>query len=503
MPTKIYPIASTPGVKRDGTDLEGNWYADVQHCRFQRGKPKKMGGYRKISDRFNGPSTALYVSASNGVNTITNGYSAGVEYVQVDAEGFGAGIVDRTPVGFTSNAANRWQFDSMWDAAGANTLLIGHAAPNGVNIDNSVAAPVYAGNINASTALTSTGQSVSGGAVVLPPFLVVYGSDGYVGWSDENLPYTFTGGASGSARVTATKIVKGLLYRGGPGNSPSGLLWSLNSLIRMSFVGGTAVFRFDTVTDQSSVLSSDGIIEYDGMFFWAGVDRFLVYNGVVREVPNQMNLNWFFDNLNYAQRQKVWAMKVPRFGEIWWFYPRGSATECTHAVILNVREQTWYDTELPRCSGHFAQVFRYPVMADPTSGTNGYSLWTHEVGYDVVDGNDIQAVTSYFETSNMAFPEEGPDQKQWIGLDRQMILKRVEPDFNQTGDMTLAVRGRNYPNEREPLTQSTFDFTSSTMKIDMKEQRRVMTLRFTSNTLGGFFEMGLTMIHIDTGDGRQ
>jgi hypothetical protein len=505
MPTKIFQLNSIAGVKRDGTDLEGNYYSDVQHCRFQRGKPRKMGGYRKISDRFHGPSSSLYVSSTNGVNTITNGHPAGVEYVQVDGEGFGAGIVDRTPAAYVTNSNNRWQFDAMWDAAVGHvaTYLIAHPGQNGAAIDSAVDLDVYAGDINASTALTAVGQQVSGGAVVLPPFLFVYGSDGYIAWSDENLPYTWTGGASGSARVTSSKIVKGLVYRGGPGNSPSGLFWSMDSLIRCSYVGGTAIFKFDTISDQSSVLSSSGIIEYDGMFFWAGVDRFLVYNGVVREVPNQMNLNYFFDNLNFAQRQKVWAMKVPRYGEIWWFYPSGSNTECDRAVILNVREQTWYDTDLARCSGHFAQAFRYPVMADPTSGTNGYSIWTHEVGWDEVDGSSIRAIQSYFQTANMGFPEEGPDQKQWIGADKQMIIKRVEPDFNQTGDMTLTVSGRDYPNEREPFVTTDFQFTNQTTKIDMKEQRRITTLRFTSNTLGGFYEMGQTLIHVDIGDGRQ
>jgi hypothetical protein len=93
-----------------------------------------------------------------------------------------------------------------------------------------------------------------------------------------------------------------------------------------------------------------------------------MYNGVVKEIPNNMNQNYFFDNLNYDQRQKVWVTKVPRFGEIWWFYPRGDATECTDAIIYNVRENTWYDAGLAvgsqRSAGYFSQVFAFPVAAD-------------------------------------------------------------------------------------------------------------------------------------------
>jgi hypothetical protein len=139
-------------------------------------------------------------------------------------------------------------------------------------------------------------------------------------------------------------------------------------------VAGTANFaaptfwRYDIISSQTSIMSSSSVIEYDGIYYWCGVDRFLLYNGVVKEIPNPMNQNWFFDNLNYSQRQKVWATKVPRFGEIWWFYPRGDSTECNDAIIYNVRENCWYDAGqaagVRRSAGYFSQVFAYPVEAD-------------------------------------------------------------------------------------------------------------------------------------------
>ena len=104
----------------------------------------------------------------------------------------------------------------------------------------------------------------------------------------------------------------------------------------------TFYWRYDLITQQSSILSSSSVIEYDGLFYWAGIDRFLMYNGVVAEIPNSMNLNWFYDNVNFSQRQKVWVTKVPRYNEIWWFYPRGNATECTDAIIYNVKDKVWY-----------------------------------------------------------------------------------------------------------------------------------------------------------------
>src|SRR5690606_16277338 len=45
------PIRSQPGIKRDGTQFEGDFYTDGQWMRFQRGLPRKMGGYRNTTPR--------------------------------------------------------------------------------------------------------------------------------------------------------------------------------------------------------------------------------------------------------------------------------------------------------------------------------------------------------------------------------------------------------------------------------------------------------------------
>jgi hypothetical protein len=229
------------------------------------------------------------------------------------------------------------------------------------------------------TATFNNNISVSGGVVVLHPYVFVYGNDGLIQNCSAGDPDDWVSADANATNAATGKIVKGLPVRGGS-NSPSGLFWSLDSLIRVSYapqslgVAGTPNFaaptfwRYDIISSQTSIMSSSSVIEYDGIYYWCGVDRFLLYNGVVKEIPNPMNQNWFFDNLNYSQRQKVWATKVPRFGEIWWFYPRGDSTECNDAVIYNVRENCWYDAGQAigarRSAGYFSQVFAYPVEAD-------------------------------------------------------------------------------------------------------------------------------------------
>jgi hypothetical protein len=272
----------------------------------------------------------------------------------------------------------------------------------------------------------------------------------------------------------------------------------------VSYVGGAQVFRYDPLSMDSSVLSSNGFVEYDNVYYWPGTDRFLMCDGSkVSEVPNQMNLNWFFDNLNYEQRQKVWGTKVTRFGEIWWFYPRGTATECTDAIILNLREKTWYDTGLARGCGVSSQTFRYPVMAGNTSNYKGdYSVYVHEAGVNAVEAGQENALYSMFETSDFGYPTGGAAQESKQGVNRWTRLIRVEPDFVQTGDMDLTVVGEEFA--QAPTTTSTqYTFNPTTGKIDLREQKRGIRLRFESNTVGGDYEMGKVILHTEPGDVRS
>ena len=89
----------------------------------------------------------------------------------------------------------------------------------------------------------------------------------------------------------------------------------------MTFVGGAAGWQYDTLSQPTSILSKKGIVEHDGKFFWPGTDRFLFYNGVVQELPNQMNSNWFFENINFENRNKVWGTKIHWSSEPGGFYP--------------------------------------------------------------------------------------------------------------------------------------------------------------------------------------
>jgi hypothetical protein len=467
MTKKVFALDTKPGIQRDGTVLDKLFYQDGEWVRFQRGRPRKVGGYREMTNQIKGLSRGIYVDSQDGYNRIFNGYNDGLERFECDNNGIGAGVTEYdmnggpilttgTLVGgslytngtytavsltggsgtgakativvsgavvssvtittagngyvvgdtlsalasaiggtgsgfsvkaatvgssFTASDFNLWQFDGFFDATGdGNNLLLAHPGQNLAQIDNTTNTAVLAGSPGGSvmyplkdtSGTTPTGDtiSVAGGVVALHPYVFVYGDNGLIKNCSAGNVFDWNSADSNETNVSSQKIVKGMSVRGGS-NAPSGLFWALDSLIRVSYapttVGAqTLYWRYDIV-GSSTILSSQCVIEYDGIYYWIGVDRFLLYNGVIKELPNDFNQNYFFDNLNYNQRQKVWATKVPRFGEIWWFYPKGDSEECNDAIIYNIRENCWYDAGssvgATRTAGYFSQVFRFPVAA--------------------------------------------------------------------------------------------------------------------------------------------
>ena len=604
MPTQI--LRSQPGIKRDGTKFDGDFYTDGQWVRFQRGLPRKIGGYRSISKYLTeisrgfmsftqqllqychsgGPSTlerftidasknASLVSnrtpvsvAATGTVTLTGGAAGAVNGITVNGvqimSGAVAFIVDLSttaaavatninlftsspdytaaavgPVititavtangttngyavvpsvttitatstdmaggsdALTASDANKWMFQAVFDSSTAYNALLAHVAPNGRCLCNDVGGQIFYGDLLGTAPLKSVqlpaGANVTGGIVALHPYLFYYGTAGIIGWSVAGEPTNLTGSGSGIARVWSQKIVKGMPLRAGAGSAPAGLFWAYDAVIRATFSGGPTVFQFDVIASDTSIMSADSVVDYDGVFFWVGVDRFFMFNGVVRDVPNQLNINYFLEGLNPQQHSKVFAWKVPRFGEIWWAYPKGDATECTHAVIYNVRENTWYDTALPesgRSAGGYNNAFAAPILVDAVPTASGYRTWVHEQGVDMIDGTLAEPVQSYFETADLSPVAQGSNE--------YLRISTIEPDFVQNGPMTVQVTGR--ANARAPeVYSSIFTFPDQASQpyeqiVMLKEQRRELRLRFESNALYGDYQMGQIIGHLETGD---
>jgi len=160
-------------------------------------------------------------------------------------------------------------------------------------------------------------------------------------------------------------------------------------------------------------------------------------------------------------------------------------------------------------SAIYAQAIQ---MSAAATGTGAVSLtfsippdliemYQHEIGTDQINGQNVQAILSSFETNDLSWLGGGPSQPQPEGLNRWIRVERIEPDFLQEGEMSVVVTGRPFA-QGEDKESDPYIFGPNTGKIDMREQRRELRLRFTSDVAGGNYQLGKLVLNAEIGDVR-
>lgn len=546
MENTLYPLVYKPGIKRDGTSFQADFCTDGQWVRFQRGNVKKMGSMKGMSQNtVNGQLTTsnITVIPETGNNSYMNIFIAnsenGIHKVRCNQS------LNETAVTTIFPATSP---DVIWKSEVVilnNTKRIVYVGSrNLTNINSSVESMLISGNLDSQLqpiAQQPTNRRGLSGLLYASGYLFIYGSDGLVQWSklvkdQPQNPLDFSNSQDRNITISNDQVVDAKSVRGGT-NSPTILFWTLSSVVRCINTpdsGGNLQFQIDVMSRSSSILSTRCVVEYDGMFFWPGTNRFFQYNGIVQELANTMSLNYFYDNLDMDRRQQVVGVKHTKYGEIWWFFPEKMTAphrdstipegQNSRAIIYNIRENAWYDTTISRCSATYSEDFGFMLsyglpLSDPRA--INASTFRHEFEYLTVNPDLISevfskdqseqltsvAIPSTFTTPVFSWSAFNP-MKQLTGKDRWMYLVTIEPDFILTpldSDLQVIINIKQYA-QNIALSSTAFDIppreTENPLlgKIDTAFQGRHMTLTFTS--ISSNFEMGHIMLSLGIGDGK-
>lgn len=139
-------------------------------------------------------------------------------------------------------------------------------------------------------------------------------------------------GSTDLTDVDAGVILDGLPLRG------QFFIFKENSVWRMSYIGGTFVFRFDSFLDQAGLLAAKCVaVTGDGLhqFFVTG-DDVMVHDGTnaYSVLTNKMRRALFsqIDTTNY---KSSFVFCNPAFQEMWFCYPEVGAEVPTRALVFN------------------------------------------------------------------------------------------------------------------------------------------------------------------------
>lgn len=452
-----------PGVVRLGTEYQsaGRWY-DSNLCRWVDGVLRPIGGWAALT----GPSlSSLVVSgAARGchawkvstapymvIGTHTNLYSyTGTDLFNITPAGLAAGRADSSTFGgygigpygrgtygtprFTNNVdlATTWQFDNFGD----DLLAVNSDDGRLLRWQGNVL--VAAAPVVASAGTVPTGNS--GVVVTEERFAMLLGAGAdprRVAWPNQedytNWQVTATTQAGDYRISTPGRIRCGRRVRRGVL-----ILTDLDAHLAQ-FVGRPGIYGFERVGTGCGIVSPHAVAVEDDFAVWMGQGSFYTFDGTVRPLPCAVR-DYVFTDLNHGQLEKVFALRVPRNKEIWWFYPSAASSENNRYVAFNYTDNVWSIGALSRTTGVATGVWPNQVYV----GSDGI-VYQHEVG-TLYDG-----ATPYVESG----PVELGDGSNVYRL------TRLIPDERTQGQAQARFRTRLYPNGA-PTSSGPFSLANPT-----------------------------------------
>jgi len=441
----LISLSLPPGIVKNGTDLQqaGKWN-DGNLIRWYESSLQPVKGWRRRSvSAISGVCRALltYIDNSSARRTVA-GTNTNL-YVITEA----GQVYNITPTGFTTGDANATQNfgygGSTWGAyewgvprpdmgaySVADTWSIdtwGEYALGCATSDGKIYQWTNAtGTIAAVLSAAPTGNT----AIVVTDerFVFALGAgaeNNRVEWCDQENNNVWTAAATNQAGgqnlTTDGSLLSGHSLRG------ETLLLTTTDAHVARYTGPPFIYSFQRVGDGCGAISANSCVAADQFAAWVGLNSFHIYDGSVRVLSSTVG-DYFFSNLNTAQRSKIAGVLNSEYSEIWWFYPSSNSEENDRYVTWNYRDNHWNIGSLVRTAGADAGVFLYPQMV----GSDGY-VYEHEVGFSYDD--------------QVPFVQSGPIQ---LGKgDNLMSVTQLIPDEGTQGDVTATFKTRFYPNGTE------------------------------------------------------
>jgi hypothetical protein len=471
------PIKIPPGIYRNGTEYQaaGRWY-DANLVRWYENTLRPVGGWRKRSasqmtglcrgfitwrnnsgERFIAAGTQSKLYAMNEAGTLKEitptGITAGIASATIKT-GYGYGTYGTYAYGVARPdlggliPATTWSLDTWGEYLVACSSADGKLYEWQLGFTTPTLAAAITNAPTGNKALLVTAERI----------LFALGAGGNprkVQWCDQEDNTVWTPAATNQAgdfelatpgTLLAGKRVKGV-----------NLLFSDTDLHIATYIGAPFVYGFEKAGSGCGLISAQAVAAIDTAAIWMSKSGFFTYDGYVKPLPCEVS-DYIFNNINYNQASKVYAVHNSQFGEIWWYYPSSGSNENDSYVTYNYRENHWNIGSLARTAGTDAGVFTNPLLVS----SDGY-IYEHEVGF------------AYDSAS--VYAESGPVQ---LGNgDNLMSVRQVVPDEQTLGEAVVSFKTRNYPTG----AQSTFGPYTAANPTDVRFMARQVNVKVTGAVL--------------------
>lgn len=280
------------------------------------------------------------------------------------------------------------------------------------------------------------------------------------------------------------------------------LVWTDSALNLFQWTGDTFVYRSSLAGKDCGLISPGAAATVDGAAYWMGPDNFYGYNGAaVAPLPNVEDIRkYVFDAIPVSLAYQCTAVYVPKYHEIWFFYPTIGASNPTNYVIYHITDQCWsigaanfyssLGVTAGRVSGtHFTQGDTSPFMG----GADGY-IYNHDPIGDTFNDNG-NPLTWTLTLSPYAMNS---------GL-QNMDLLAINFDFkDQIGNISAAVLAYNYLTDSTPMDSDTETVPDIDAGLsDFRVSGRYLGLTLSSSDLNNYMRFGVPVAQVQPTGNRS
>lgn len=311
-------------------------------------------------------------------------------------------------------------------------------------------------------------------------------------WADQDDYTNWTSGPTNTANSGRTKQGGSKFVAGAPVRDGVSVALSNKAAFLMNYTGDNSVYATPEISDNAGCISPWAIAVFGENAYWMGQDDFWVWDGGVRRLPSDDIRDYVFRSMNKLYGGKCWAGVLRAKNEIWFSYPSDGATEIDRYVVYHIDQPgVWSIGEWSELAGSGvrtawvdADLFDKPIAAD-ASGI----LYRHEVGTDD-DGEALEADLE-FAPVDISNGDANVDVFGFIA------------DFKRlTGDVTLTVSTRQYPNDTPTTAAFTVEDGNATPVLDFRLDAKLAGFEIESNAVGGDFRLGVPRFNLQGGGAR-
>jgi hypothetical protein len=439
------PLQIPPGVYKNGTEYQskGRWN-NSNLVRWFENTIRPVGGWRKRStsqltgmarglinwrdntgNRRIGVGTHSKLYSMNEAGTLTDITPSDLTVGSADAIqklGYGYSTYGNYAYGVARPDLGSYTPATTWSLDTWGEYLVGCSTADGRLLEWQL------NTANDAVAITNAPTSCIGLVVTQERFLFALGASGNprkISWSDQENNTVWTAAATNQAgdfelttigSLQCAKRIRGVT-----------IIFTDVDVHTATYIGPPYIYSFDRIGTGCGIISKQGVAVTDNSCLWMSKSGFWMYDGYVKPLVSDVG-DYVFNNINYQQSSKIYAIHNSAFGEIWWFYPSSASNEVDSYVSYNYRENHWAVGTLARTCGTDQGIFATPLMVS----TDGY-IYEHEVGF----AYDSQTL----------FAESGPVE---LGAgDRVLSLTGMIPDENTLGDVQARFSTKFYPTSTE------------------------------------------------------